>query len=69
MNSLISVCFFFFKETITFENGETKGMGDLADAVQRNPVLSVEVAVLDFVKKGVHPVETHRAEERLEWRV
>lgn len=34
-------------------------MGDLGYAIQRNPVPSVKVAVLNFVKESIHPVQTH----------
>lgn len=36
-------------------------MGDMGYAVQRNSVSSVKIAVLNFVKEGIHPVQTHRA--------
>ncbi len=52
----------FMPRIVTFKNGKTKWMGDLGYAVQRNPVLSVKIAVLDFVKEGIHPIQTHRAE-------
>lgn len=44
---------------IAFKNGKPKWMGDLGDAVQGNPVLSIKIAVLDFVKEGIHPIQTH----------
>lgn len=44
---------------IAFKNGETKWMGDLGYAAQRNPILSIKIAVLNFVKEGIHPIQTH----------
>lgn len=44
---------------ITFKNGETKWMGDLGYAAQRKSVFSVKIAVLNFVKEGIHPIQTH----------
>lgn len=35
-------------------------MGDLGYAVQRKSVPSIKVAVLYFVKEGIHPIQTHR---------
>lgn len=49
------------KQFITFKNSETKWMRDLGDAVQRNPVLSIKIAVLNFIKECIHPIQTHRA--------
>lgn len=43
-------------------------MGDLGNAVQRKPVLSVKIAVLNFVKEGIHPIQTHGAGWRLKQR-
>lgn len=43
-------------KSITFKNGKTKWMGDLGNAVQRNPVLSIKIAVLNFVKEGINPI-------------
>lgn len=34
-------------------------MGDLSYPIQREPVLAMKVAVLNFVKEGIHPVQTH----------
>lgn len=44
---------------LAFKNGEPKRMRDLGDAFQRQPVAAIKVAVLNFVKEGVNPVETH----------
>lgn len=44
---------------LTFKNGKAKRMGDLGYAVQGKPVLSVKVAVLNLVKEGIYPIQTH----------
>lgn len=54
----------FIQGTLTFKNGKTERMGDLCYSVQRNPVLSIKIAVLNFVKEGIDPIQTHRAGTR-----
>lgn len=36
-------------------------MGHLSNAVQSKPVMSIKIAVLDFVKEGIYPIQTHSA--------
>lgn len=54
----------FVLKNITFKNGETERVGDLGYAVQWNPVSSIKIAVLDFVKEGIYPIETHWTGQR-----
>lgn len=65
--------YLFIPEPITFKNGEAKWMGDLGYAVQRKPVLSIKIAVLNFVKEGIHPIQTHwagwRSKQRQEFKI
>lgn len=49
----------FEAKSTTFKYGEPKRVGDLSDTVQRNSVLSVKVAVFNFVKEGIHPIQAH----------
>ena len=51
----------FIPRGLTFKNSQTKWVGNLGYAVQRNPVLPVKVAMFNFVKEGVHPIQTHGA--------
>lgn len=49
----------FIQRILTFKNSKTKWVGDLSYTVQGNPVLSIKIAVLNFVKEGIHPIQTH----------
>lgn len=49
----------FIPKILTFKNSKTKWVGNLSYTVQRNPVLSIKIAVLNFVKEGIHPIQTH----------
>lgn len=34
-------------------------MGDLSYTVQRNSVLSIKIAVFNFIKEGINPIQAH----------
>lgn len=55
---------FLKKENTTFKYGEPKRVGDLSDTVQRNSVLSIKIAVFNFVKEGIHPIQAHCTAQR-----
>ncbi len=48
----------------TSKDSKSERMGDLSDAIQRQPVLSVKVTVLDLIKEGVHPIQPHGTERQ-----
>lgn len=47
------------KVCVVFKNSKAKRMRDLRDTIQRKPVLSIEIAVLNFIKECIHPIKTH----------